>query len=109
MYATYKYTQVNSIWHALYHTTSVLSNIGTYGLQLRGNTIQTPAHSHSVQNSPVAQVYILIRRLCSTPLASGMSQRKIPDMVLSELRLRMTVPEKRPLVLWYGRFGLFWT
>jgi len=57
VYASCKYRQVNSIWHALYHATSV-SNVGTYGLQLRDNTIQTPAHSHSVQNSPVAQVYI---------------------------------------------------
>ena len=46
---------------------------------------------------------------CVTPLASGMSQWKIPVVVLSELRWRITLPGFCPLVLWYDDAGLFGT
>jgi len=42
-----------------------------------------------------------------TLLASGMPQWKIPVMVLSELRIRITLPGPPPLFLWYGRVELF--
>ena len=38
-----------------------------------------------------------------------MVQRKIPVVGLSELRLRITLPGERPLVLWYGLVGSFGT
>ena len=72
--------------HALNYSTCIRSAIMIY------STHKTLKCIVLVQDSPVPLSYIPTYRLCMTPLASGMSQWKIPVVVLSELRLRITLP-----------------